>query len=80
MSVCYGSIVFLFNPLNAELNSICHLLALLGARHILHVSRVRVKYILARRHSKFKCLHQLCPSSVRIEVFLVAFRQIRDSL
>jgi len=32
-----------FNPLNAELNPICHLLALLGAHHILHVSRVRVK-------------------------------------
>ena len=32
-----------FNPLNAELNPICHLLALLGARHILHISGVRVK-------------------------------------
>jgi len=32
-------------PLNAELNPICHLLALLGAHHILHVSRVRVKRI-----------------------------------
>jgi hypothetical protein len=31
------------NPLHAELNPICHLLALLGAHHILHVSRVRVK-------------------------------------
>jgi hypothetical protein len=31
------------NPLNAELNPICYLLALLGAHHILHVSRVRVK-------------------------------------
>jgi hypothetical protein len=31
------------NPLNAKLNSFCHLLALLGARHILHVSRIRVK-------------------------------------
>ena len=30
------------NPLNSELNPICHLLALLGAHHILHVSRVRV--------------------------------------
>jgi len=29
------------NPLNAELNPICHLLALLGAHHFLHVSRVR---------------------------------------
>jgi hypothetical protein len=32
-----------FNPLIAELNPICHLLALLGAHPILHVSRVRVK-------------------------------------
>jgi len=31
------------SPLYAELNPICHLLALLGAHHILHVSRVRVK-------------------------------------
>ena len=31
------------NPLNAELSAICHLLALLGAHHIAHVSRIRVK-------------------------------------
>jgi len=31
------------NPLNAELNPICHLLVLLGSHHILHVSGVRVK-------------------------------------
>ena len=31
-----------FNSLNAELNPSCHLLALVGAHHILHVSRVRV--------------------------------------
>jgi hypothetical protein len=30
------------NSLNAELNPICHLLALLVAHHILHVSRIRV--------------------------------------
>jgi len=30
-------------PLNAELNIICHLLELLGAHHILHVGRIRVK-------------------------------------
>ena len=33
-----------FNPLNAELNPICHLLALAGAHHFFHVSRLRVKY------------------------------------
>ena len=30
-------------PLNAELNPICHLLTLLGAHHIFHVCRIRVK-------------------------------------
>jgi len=31
-----------FKPLNTELNPVCHLLALLGARNILHASKVRV--------------------------------------
>jgi len=31
-----------FNPLNAKLNPSYDLLALLGAHHILHVSRIRV--------------------------------------
>jgi hypothetical protein len=31
-----------FNPLNAELYPISHLLALLGAHPILHVNRIRV--------------------------------------
>ena len=34
----------LFNPLNAELNLICHLLALLGAHPILHIGRIKVKF------------------------------------
>jgi hypothetical protein len=34
------------NPLNTKLNPICHMLALLGAHHILHVSRIRVKTAL----------------------------------
>ena len=33
---------FKINPLNAELNATCHMLAVLGAHHILHVSRIRV--------------------------------------
>jgi len=44
-----GSLVFLlFNTLNAELNPICYLLALLGAHHFLHVSRIRVKLLTFR--------------------------------
>jgi len=37
------------NPLNPELNPICYLLALLGAHHFLHVSRIRVKLLTFRR-------------------------------
>ena len=47
---CNG--VFLYdiytNPLNAELNPICYLLALLGAHDFLHVSRIRVKSLTFR--------------------------------
>jgi len=32
-----------FNHLHAELNPICHLLALLGAHHVFHVSGLRVE-------------------------------------
>jgi len=37
------------NPLNPELNPICYLLALLGAHHFLHFSRIRVKLLTLRR-------------------------------
>ena len=37
-----------FNPLNPELNPICYLLALLGAHHFFHVSRIRVKLLTLR--------------------------------
>jgi hypothetical protein len=33
------------NPLNADLNPICHLMAILEAHHILHVGKIRVKRI-----------------------------------
>jgi len=37
------------NPLNPELNPICYFLALLGAHHFLHVSRIRVKLLTFMR-------------------------------
>ena len=40
MNVTHG--IHNINPLNTDLNPICHLLALLGAHHILHVSRIGV--------------------------------------
>ena len=41
--------VLQLSPLNPELNPICYLLALLGAHHFLHVSRIRVKLLTFRR-------------------------------
>ena len=37
------------NPLNVELNAIRHLLALVGARYFVHVSRIRVNNSPAQR-------------------------------
>ena len=44
LAVLWSDITLLlpFIPLNADLNPICHLLALVGAHHILYVSRIRV--------------------------------------
>jgi hypothetical protein len=39
---------YAINPLNAELNPICYLLALLGAHHFLHVSMISVKSLTLR--------------------------------
>jgi len=43
-----------FHPLNAELNPIYHLLALLGAHHIFHVRGLRVKrdHVITKRTIK----------------------------
>ena len=46
MCVCMY-VCMCINPLNAELNPICYLLALL-AHHFLHVSRIRVKSLTLR--------------------------------
>ena len=40
--------MFWLNPLKPELNPICYMLALLGAHHFLHVSRIRVKLLTFR--------------------------------
>jgi hypothetical protein len=53
----------LVSPLNDEFNPICHLLALLGARHILHVSRIRVKALCYNPEGRlFEIFHCFNPS------------------
>jgi len=42
------------NHLKTQLNPICHLLALLGAHHILYVSRIRVN---SKYHDLYTYVH-----------------------
>jgi len=59
------------NRLNAELNPICHLLALLGAHLILHVSRIRVKNTVLPRSpldNYFYC-QKLCVYSTEMPIW-----------
>ena len=53
-----------FNPLNAELNPICHLLALLGGANIVVVSRLRVKWTRPFQ-GKTKCGFCACAITFR---------------
>jgi len=56
-----------FNPLNAALNPICHILSLLGSNHILHISSVRTCiwiYILGTVNFSTKHRFLLCLGSV----------------
>jgi len=50
----YSTATTEFNPLNAELNPIYCLLALLGAHHFLHVSKIRVKPLTLRLLMSYK--------------------------
>ena len=59
------------NPLNAELNPTCHLLALLGAHHIFHVSGIRVNgtlifYIDFRKIFKKSNFTKIRPVGVKL--------------
>jgi len=53
------------NPLNAKLNPICHLLTLLGAHHILHVSRIRVNETWTFEYSNVK-FHENPSGGIRV--------------
>jgi len=60
------------NPLNTELNPICHLLALLGAHHIFHVSGLRVKHIF--------CLVQQSQARIRSHATVTASKHAQSDL
>jgi len=62
----------LFNPLNAELNPICHLLALLVDHHILHISRIRVNSLLWQ--IKYQALYSyfliVCTDQLQVMIYI----------
>jgi hypothetical protein len=58
--------VMIVNPLNAELNPIRHLLALAGAHHFVHVSRIRVN-----NGSEFES--DVCPMRTTYLTILLGF-------
>jgi hypothetical protein len=67
MRCCQNSV----NTLNAELNPICHLLALLGANHIFHVSGIRVKRIaLPPGYCTVRSV--LCNNAVTCKAFIIS--------
>ena len=81
MTYSRGRNRFPVNPLNAELNPICFLLALFGVYLILHVGRLRVKaqwvvICTARFNVKKKKLY-IFPAE-RIYVFCVDLRTNSD--
>ena len=53
-----SDITYCINSLNAELNPIRHLLAMVGARHIVHFSRIRVKHFKPYIAATFQTAHQ----------------------
>ena len=55
-------VVLVISSLNAELNPICHLLALLGDHHILHVSGIGVKLL----PEPIDTTMQLCRSYIQL--------------
>ena len=62
--------VLIFYPLNAELYSICHLLALLGAHHIFHVSELRVNLFFCNCNLYSTDEWNLCVSLYAVSLFV----------
>jgi len=63
-AACAVNCKWAINPLNAELNPICQLLALLGAHPFLHVSRTRVDVLYKNTTIQFFCIPETSVSLI----------------
>jgi len=68
------------NPLNTKLNPVCHLLALLGAHHILHVSRIRVKGHFNPLNTKLNPICHLLALLGAHHIFHISSIRVKDIL
>ena len=59
-----------FNPLNAELNPICRLLALLGGATIVVVSRLRVNVIATVKVCNISCCEKDLALFVTVQIYM----------
>jgi len=67
------------NPVNAQLNPTCHLLAILGAHHILHVSRIGVNNRVSGSSNSFFKGRPSCPLACGLK-FSVTFAILKTKL
>ena len=67
-----------FNPLNGELNPICNLLALFGAHHILHISRIRVNVLNQEQNSVV--LNAYIPIHIKVTAMVLILQTWEISL
>jgi len=71
--------ISILNSLNTELNPICHLLALLGAHPILHVSRIRVNHVVAMK-SMLTSPHSHSSSFILVSYVVHQLTDVSDHL
>jgi hypothetical protein len=67
MCCCFALLVGQINPLKAKLNPICHLLAVLRAHLILHVSSLRVNAINRSMTTEYKSVSRLVARGVEVD-------------
>ena len=65
--------LYRINPLNPELNPIYYLLALLGAHHFLHVSRIRVKSLTLRRLMSYIYIYIYIYTHTHIYIYIYIY-------
>jgi len=67
MCCCFALLVGQINPLKVKLNPICHLLAVLRAHLILHVSSLRVNTINGSMATEYKSVSRPVARGVEVD-------------